>query len=146
MRVLLDANILISFLLGNNPVSPIRRIVRAAVAGAYTLLLPAALTTELRRAVTASPYLAQRITSAELDELLTILESVAEPIATIDAPLPVITRDPKDDYLLAYAVVGQADYLVTGDLDLLALTGLVELAILRPAEFVLLLDHLDPPA
>jgi len=32
---------------------------------------------------------------------------------------PAITRDRSDDYLLAYALVGQADYLVTGDRGLL---------------------------
>ena len=37
--------------------------------------------------------------------------------------LPVHVRDPKDDHLLAAALGGQADYLVTGDRDILDLRG-----------------------
>ena len=43
-------------------------------------------------------------------------------------------------FLLAYALVGAADFLVTGDKDLLVLKGeLAELQIVTPTEFVLLL-------
>lgn len=46
-----------------------------------------------------------------------------------------LTRDPKDDYLLAYALVGQADYLVTGDHDLLALQHVGDTQIVTTSEF-----------
>ena len=49
--------------------------------------------------------------------------------------LPVVTRDAKDDYLLAYALVGQADYLVTGDEDLLVLQEIEGLKIVNPTQF-----------
>lgn len=54
----------------------------------------------------------------------------------IESPIPAVTRDPKDDYLLSYAPVGGADYIVTGDEDLLALHGQIqELEILTPRQF-----------
>lgn len=55
--------------------------------------------------------------------------------------IPRITRDLKDDYLLAYAVVGEADYLVTGDKDLLVLEKIGEVAIVSPADFAKLLTR-----
>ncbi len=39
------------------------------------------------------------------------------------AALPVHCRDPKDDPSLAAALGGNADYIVTGDADLLVLDG-----------------------
>ena len=45
----------------------------------------------------------------------------AEIAPRIEAPIPAVTRDPEDDYLIAYALVGRADYLVSGDKDLLVM-------------------------
>lgn len=53
--------------------------------------------------------------------------------------LPVHCRDPKDDKLLALAMAGKADYLVTGDKDLLCLnahSALKSLKIITVKEFL----------
>ena len=42
----------------------------------------------------------------------------------------------QDDKFLEAAVAGQADYLVTGDADLLALTPFEGMPVLRPSEFL----------
>ena len=64
------------------------------------------------------------------------LNTYAERVGKIEEPIPTITRDVKDDYLLAYALVGRADYLVTGDKDLLILRGLITgLEIVTPLQF-----------
>ena len=50
------------------------------------------------------------------------------------------SRDPNDDHLLAAALSGNAECLVTGDLDLLELAGeprLGNLRIITPREFLL---------
>ena len=47
-----------------------------------------------------------------------------------------ICRDPKDDMLLALAVDGNADYLITGDQDLLVLHPFRSIRILSPADFL----------
>lgn len=57
--------------------------------------------------------------------MVDVLSEVSEIVPRITTEIPAVTRDPKDDYLLAYALVGQVDYLVTGDRDLLVL-GQVE--------------------
>jgi uncharacterized protein len=50
------------------------------------------------------------------------------------------SRDPKDDYLVAYGVVNEADYLITGDLDLLVLGQVGDLQIVNPAQFIAVLQ------
>lgn len=139
MRVLLDANILISYLLTTRDDSPIRIVVKAAITGAYTLLLHEAITTEMIRKVRTKPYLSARITGEDLQMLFEVLWQVADEIEPVLEEIPPVTRDPKDDYLLAYALVGQADYLVTGDDDLLSLGEVTGLKIVRPREFAGLL-------
>jgi uncharacterized protein len=45
-------------------------------------------------------------------------------------------RDPDDDWVLATAVAGEAEAIVTGDDDLLVLRGFRGIAILTPREFL----------
>jgi uncharacterized protein len=65
-----------------------------------------------------------------LSEVLTAAELVAitERIA--------VCRDHKDDKSLELAISGQADLIVTGDGDLLALNPFRDIPILTPAAFV----------
>ena len=47
-----------------------------------------------------------------------------------------VCRGPKDDRILELAVNGDADYIVTGDSDLLVLNPFRGIEILRPSDFV----------
>ena len=136
VRVLLDVNILISYLLHSSGSRAIGLVVEAALAGAFTLLIPDKLLEEFVQRVATKEYLARRIGRADLASLVENLLQVAERLAPIPGPLPAVVRDPKDDYLLAYALAGGADYLVTGDRDLLALGEVAELKVISPADFV----------
>ena len=49
-----------------------------------------------------------------------------------------VCRDPKDDKFLALAVAGMADFLITGDQDLLALHPFQKVAIVTPLDFLAL--------
>ena len=51
-------------------------------------------------------------------------------------------RDPDDDKLLETAILGAADYLVTGDQDLLVLNPFQSLAIVTPAQFLAAIQEL----
>lgn len=146
MRVLLDANIFISYLLyvsgdmtRSRRQSPVIHIIEAALEEQFTLLMARELMLELVRRVPTKRYLAERITQETLEEFTTLLSIVAEIVPSVAGPLPAATRDPKDDYLLVYALVGQADYLVTGDDDLLSLGEVEDVKIVSPAGFAKLL-------
>jgi putative PIN family toxin of toxin-antitoxin system len=59
-------------------------------------------------------------------------------------PLPLpkrVCRDKNDDVVLATAVAGKADLIVTGDVDLLVLKTFRGIRILSPRQFLKLLDR-----
>jgi putative PIN family toxin of toxin-antitoxin system len=136
MRVLIDTNVFISYLLSSHSTGVIQEIFSAWAEDKFTLLVPEALLDELLETVRSKPRLAKRISLQSLEEFLTIIQELSEEVPRIKSPIPAVTRDPKDDYLLAYALVGRADYLVTGDDDLLTLQQQIhELEILTPRQF-----------
>jgi uncharacterized protein len=141
VRVLVDANLFVSFLLHPDRDTAANRVVRAAVGGRFELLVPGALLEELAARVHQKPYLASRIESEEVEELSAILRLVGEELPRVERPLPRVTRDAKDDYLLAHAVLGRADYLVTGDADLLELEAVEGLRVVTAGELAALLNR-----
>ena len=52
----------------------------------------------------------------------------------------VVTRDPSDDQVIACALAAQADYLVTGDYDMLVLGEHKGVRIVAPRQFLDLLE------
>ena len=84
----------------------------------YRLLFSEELFDELNNAV-RKPKLAKRISRTSCEELIAVLRRNVE---LVDVHSVVnVCRDPEDDYLLALAKDGNADYLITGDLDLLTM-------------------------
>lgn len=153
IRALFDTNVYISYLLPSKEGNTVERIVQAAFDGSFTLLMAQEIADEFSRKVAGKKYLAQRIPKEAAEGLIKAILEVAEVIPAIStgpidptgpSRFPVVSRDAKDDYLLAYALVGSADYLVTGDDDLLALTEVEGVQIIRPAAFNQILT--SPPA
>ena len=138
MRVLLDANIYLSYLLTPNAQSAITKVVEAGISGQYTLLIGKQILDEVIGKVSQKLYLTKYITAQELSLLVGTIESVAEALPE-PRTIERIVRDYKDDYLLTYAVNNKADYLVTGDLDLLELQSQSVLKIMTPSEFAAIL-------
>ena len=65
------------------------------------------------------------------------LETILNDAVWIEIQESVVAcRDPKDDKFLALAVNGQADFIVTGDRDLLVLNPFRGIAIVQPEEFL----------
>lgn len=137
MRALLDTNLLISYLLSPNSESATNAVIEAALYKRYTLLLPEEVVDELARTVLRKHHLAERITLKSIDRTVKSLQNVAEVIPQITEEIPQVTADPKDDYLIAYAMVGQADFLITrDDKHLLQLNKIANLAIVSPKQFI----------
>lgn len=140
MRVLLDANIFISYLLTPLGNTAINLLVESAFTEAYTLLTADRILQEFANKVSSKKYLAQRIAPGDVVKLVNTILEIAEIIPEILDEIPAVGRDRKDDYLLAYALVADADYLVTGDSDLLILGEVEGVKIVRPRDFVNLLQ------
>ncbi|MCL4835945.1 MAG: putative toxin-antitoxin system toxin component, PIN family [Caldilineaceae bacterium] len=136
IRVLLDANLLISFLLSSRPDQSVSRAVMAALGDQIHLIVPTEMIAEVRAACQQKPYLSARITAARLKQVLDTIVAVGHlPASTLPPFLPS-GRDPKDDYLLVFALVERVDYLVTGDEDLLTIGNVDGVQIVNPIEFL----------
>ena len=98
-----------------------------------TLLLSEALIEELR-AVLSRPRFDRYATRSEREEFLRDLIREAPTIA-ITQQIQAC-RDPNDDKILELAVNGNADYIVTGDDDLLVMNPFRGIDIVTPAEFL----------
>ena len=111
MRVVIDTTILVSALI--TPTGKPAAIIDAWLDGKFTLLTCAAHVDELR-ATLQKPRVAELIKPYTAGRLVNQIRRLAEGVG---GPLPCVERspDPTDDFLLALAEAGQADYLVTGD-------------------------------
>jgi putative PIN family toxin of toxin-antitoxin system len=133
LRVVLDTNVLLSGIA--YPASVPGRILAAWRHGAIDVLLSQFILEELRRVL---PRLAHRhrLTASEIDDLVDALAIQAEVIEPAAGSEPDL-RDPADQpvlaSLLAALETSRADYLVTGDKDLLALAE--RYPIIDPATF-----------
>jgi putative PIN family toxin of toxin-antitoxin system len=141
IRVLLDVNVYVSYLLRPDGESPPVQAVEAALAGRFTVLLPASLVVELVTMATKKK-LAKRITRRLIDDLVDELLPEAEQVESLTYEPDAICCDPKNNYLFAHAVLEEVDYLVSGDDDLLALRDISPVKIVLPAEFARILSEL----
>ena len=80
-------------------------------------------------------YIQALIRPQEGRALLDAIHLKAEILPPLGAVL-VYTRDPKDDKFVACALVGDAEYVITVDKDLLVLETLVGIRMVTPGEFI----------
>ena len=119
---------------------PPAQIVSRWQEGAFLLITSPVLLDELRR-VLGYPRIADRL-SWSVEERRQFVESF-ETLALVTPgalSLPGVTRDPKDDPVVACAVEGEAGFIVSGDQDLLVLGTYWKVHIVTPREFLALLE------
>ena len=136
MRVVVDTNVLLSGLMYPN--STPGRIVAAWRSAAFELVLTRAQLTEIAR-VLSYPKIA-RVLRWDPDRLERFLRQLY--LRSVMVPLPeslpaTVPADPDDSPILSSLLVARAEYLVTGDSDLLVLKD--RYPIVTPQEFVALL-------
>lgn len=76
-----------------------------------------------------------KLTSIDISEISTIVLEAASEILHKLGPIPNICRDPNDDMIIACAIDAAADYIVTGDEDLLILKRYKDIVIINPRNF-----------
>ncbi|MBN1664451.1 MAG: putative toxin-antitoxin system toxin component, PIN family [Deltaproteobacteria bacterium] len=81
-----------------------------------------------------------KITPTDISEISAIVSEAASKIIHDLSPVPNICRDPNDNMIIACAVNAQADYIVTGDEDLLILKSYHDIVIINPRNFEALFD------
>ena len=140
IKVIVDVNIWISFLIGRR----LQRVFDVLVKPQIILIFSKELLQELYD-VTQRPKFSKYFSSSEkVQELLDFLSSIGVMMELPDE-LPERCRDCKDDYLLELAMVSNADFLITGDKDLLVMQTIGECQIVTAAEFDAATASMDYP-
>ena len=137
MRVVLDSNVILSGLM--SPKGTTGQIIQAWKDNQLTLLVCEAQLEEIKR-VLAYPKIQKRLNwSAEKINLFVKLLAYRSEYIDISGVKAYVPQDEDDEMLLATLIAAKADYLVSGDSDLLALRE--SYAIITPAQFLVVWDE-----
>jgi putative PIN family toxin of toxin-antitoxin system len=111
LRAVFDTNVFVSALLSRNPTSPTRELMERWHNDEFTLLVCDALVDEVIEKLTD-----HQVNASDIVELTMLMDRLAEWVdVPPEAVAHVVPADPDDDVILACAIVGQADYIVTYD-------------------------------
>ncbi len=129
MRIIFDTNLWISYLITNK----LSRIDELINNNQLIILFSQESLQEFIEVVNR-PKFEKYFSKEDVINLLLMFDYYGE---TIDVKSDLeICRDPKDNFLLNLSVDGQADYLITGDKDLLELQKIEQTDILTEKEFL----------
>ena len=134
IRVVLDANVLVSAALARDPAAPSVRAFDALLDERIEAVGCPALLGEVA-AVLGRDRIRRYLSLEEAHRFVTDLAGVMTLAADPPTPYPAVCRDPGDDYLVALARAAAVDALVTGDRDLLELKE-IGVAVITPRELV----------
>jgi putative PIN family toxin of toxin-antitoxin system len=131
MRLILDTNVLLYALV--SPLGAPAKLLDAWERKTFTLVASDVLIEELRE-VAARPFFRSRLRASAAELLAAGLRDFS--FYCHDLPSGPIAPDPKDSYLLALAEASQADFLVTGDKELLSLQNHKSTRMVTPAVMI----------
>ncbi len=133
IRVVLDTNILISALLFKGELSKIARLWKK---GAIIPLFSKETFQEFRDVLTYPKF------ALTYDEIEVLIEDEVLPFFEIVDPVEEVSacKDPDDDIFISCAVSGSAEYIISGDNDLLDLGEFRSIRIITPSA---LIKHFD---
>jgi putative PIN family toxin of toxin-antitoxin system len=128
LRLVVDTNIWVSYLLTGS----FSKLADAMGSKRFVLLYSEESLAELE-GLKLRRKIAKVVPELLFDAFIRTFKNAGESVLLID--IEPVSRDAKDDHILALAKHGKADILVTGDEDLLVLKDHAGARILRPAEF-----------
>ena len=135
MRVILDTNVYVSYLLVRNRRRKVTDVVEACLTDSnIELLVPQEIIDEFSRVVVEKDYLRSRIPQESQEGLLSALKE-ATTILGSRLEYDTISRDRDDDFLLGHGLAEAVDLIVTGDDDLLSLGRVGPIGIVSVAQF-----------
>lgn len=129
VTLVVDVNVLVSMLI-NHDAAGIKWLFNKQ---AFRVMVSSGLLGELEE-VLMRPQFRRYLTVAQAERAVRRISKRSSLVETAFQVRP-ISRDPKDDYLLALAKKGKADILITGDEDLLVLKKYGKTRIVKPAAF-----------
>ena len=133
MRVVIDTNLLVTYLISHR--DPMATIIDDHLAqGDFAMLSSLELLAELNRAL-SYPRLQKFYDKDTRLRFVALIAQLAE-MQNLPGEIPAISRDPDDDKFIACAIAGRADFLVSGDQDLLTLEQVGDVRIITARELL----------
>jgi putative PIN family toxin of toxin-antitoxin system len=126
VRVFLDTNVLVSAFASRGLCADLLRHILVE----HDLITGEVVLTELKRTLLKRINVPPKVV-AEIEHLLRDHQVVAKPRRHLDLGL----RDADDEWIIASAVAGEADALVTGDRDILETTVQLPIRVYSPRQF-----------
>jgi hypothetical protein len=128
-KVVIDTNIFVSSFMGGNP----RKVIDFWKKSEIILCLSSDILDEYVDVLKRIGF----INEGELTELLLLFSKGFNILFTTKTPrIEVVKDDPDDDKFIECSVALSADFIITGDNDLLSLKRYMSIKILSPLEFV----------
>lgn len=128
-RIILDTNLLISFLISNS----FYKLDKLIEQNKIVFILSATLINEFMDVV-SRPKFRKIFTERQVLEVLTKIQNHSD---IIDVRSSVnVCRDANDNFLLELCIDGKADYLITGDEDLLVLNPFKKTKIIKLVDYL----------
>ena len=127
-KVIIDSNIWVSFMIGKN----LRNLIKYIRNEQITIITCEEQLKELSASL-RKPKLQKYFQTNQILTFFSFLKGVSlvVPITTIVK----LCRDPKDDYLLSLSITSEANFLITGDADLLEMQQINSTIIIKYADF-----------
>jgi putative PIN family toxin of toxin-antitoxin system len=128
MIAVFDTNVLLAAIITEGICS---KLLHRARIGEFSLISCPFIMKELRRILSKKFRLSQ-------EELALVMEPISEAISQViehNLKITDVCRDADDDNIIACAVAARADYLVTGDFDLLEIKSYKDTKIITPRDF-----------
>lgn len=133
IRAIIDTSVLIRYLI--KPSAAIKELIEERWLGDEVQMVTALdLIAELE-GVLKRDYIQTLIRTEEGQALLGAITQKADILPPL-GPVPAYTRDPKDDKFVACALVGDANYVITEDKDMLILEAVGDVRIVTPYGFL----------
>lgn len=130
MRIVIDTNLWISFLMKGGVAAPLKEI----IGNGQTVIIMSHEPEEEIMVVVHRPKFRKYFSEASCQLLLSFLRKRCEYHSPMESTRHC--RDPKDDFLLGLSLASDADFLLTGDADLLSMESIGKCRILTLTSFL----------
>ncbi|MCF2503459.1 putative toxin-antitoxin system toxin component, PIN family [Dyadobacter sp. CY107] len=128
-KIILDTNLWISFLISKD----FSKLDKILFSRKCRLVFSEELMQEFLQ-VAGRPKFKKYFSSDDLEAILQSIEEFADFVHV--TTVTTLCRDPKDNFLLSLAIASKADYLLTGDTDLLDIKKITNTEILTISQFL----------
>ena len=132
-RVVIDTNVLVSALLNNGKS---RKLVFKLL-DEHTIIVSNQLLAELADVISRDKF---SIKGSQVDRFISVLARKAK-MVSLHPISKVILEDPDDDIVLSTALIGKADYIISGDMHLLKIACYKNVKIVSVNKFIQILDR-----